>query len=206
LKFILFAEGWTERRAVGPFLTRWLDARLATPVGVKVVRFDGWSEFDKEVPRRAHLYLEGRERDEIIAVVGLLDLAGPTFYPADRRSAEERRLWAIQRLEQAVGHPRFRMFFAVHEVEAWLLSQPAVLPAELRRELPTRRPETINFQEPPSRLLDRLYRSRLGRPYKKVTDGSNLFRKLDPEQARNECPALADMLDTLLALARDAGP
>lgn len=89
-------------------------------------------------------------------------------------------------------------------MEAWLLSEPDILPREVSRELPRKEPEAVNFSEPPSKLLERLYRSRLNRHYKKVTDGARLFGKLDPSKAYVACPALAEVLDTMLYLARDA--
>ena len=41
MRFILFVEGYTEDKALPAFLKRWLDARLTSPVGIKVVRFEG---------------------------------------------------------------------------------------------------------------------------------------------------------------------
>jgi hypothetical protein len=42
MKFVLFVEGHTEKLAVPQLLKRWLDPRLAKPVGIKVSRFEGW--------------------------------------------------------------------------------------------------------------------------------------------------------------------
>ncbi len=208
MRFVLFTEGHTEHKVVGPFLKRWLDPRLTQPVGVQTVRFDGWGELVREAPKRAHFHLSGPKNEGIIAVVGLLDLYGPQksgFYPRGVNTATERRRCAIKHIESEVNHPRFRMFFAVHEVEAWLLSQPEILPAAIRKELPKPKPEEVNFNEPPAALLDRLYESRLKCRYKKVTDGTNLFGQLSPEEAYAACPALSEMLDALLMLAREAG-
>lgn len=64
---------------------------------------------------------------------------------------------------------------AVHETEAWLLSDPGIFPAEGRRAFPDRcrRPETVNFDE--------------------------------PEVAYERCPSLKALLDDMLALAQEAG-
>lgn len=106
-----------------------------------------------------------------------------------------------------MGDRRFRQHFAVHEVEAWLLADPAILPSDVRGALPGRasQPETINFQEPPSRLLGRLYQQRIGRPYRKVIDGAELFRALSPETAYARCPSLKALLDDMLELTLRAG-
>jgi hypothetical protein len=94
MKFVLFVEGHTEKKSLPQFLKRWLDPRLTKPVGIKIVRFDGWSDFVKSAPTKALLYLNGPDRDDIAAVIGLLDLYGPTFYPENKQTANERYDWA----------------------------------------------------------------------------------------------------------------
>ncbi|WP_104984498.1 DUF4276 family protein [Sorangium cellulosum] len=77
------------------------------------------------------------------------------------------------------------------------------LAAEVRAALPGKcaHPETVNFDTPPAKLLERLYRDKLKRGYKKVIDGTNLFRALDPDVAYGKCPYLKLLLDDMLALA-----
>ncbi len=101
---------------------------------------------------------------------------------------------------------RFRQYFAVHETEAWLLADRTILPERVGSALPGRaaQPETVNFDEPPSMLLDRLFREKLQTAYKKVVDGSNLFRALSPDLAYTTCPYLKQLLDDMLKLAREA--
>jgi len=206
MRFVLLVEGYTERDAVGPFLKRWLDPRLGRPVGIKVVRFNGWRHLVDDIATRARLHLDGPGGVEVIAAIGLLDLYGPDFYPPDRSSAEERRLWAVEEIQSKVDHPRFRMFFAVHELEAWILSQPQNLPHAVREALPAKvnRPESVDFKEPPAKLLDRLYEAHTGRGYKRLTYGCNLLDRLDPEVAYRRCPCLAEMLNYMLEAARAA--
>ncbi len=201
MKLVLFVEGYTER-ALPAFFKRWLDPRLAQPVGIKVVRFEGWRNYVDEIARKVELNLSGRSGADVVGAIGLLDLYGPTFYPPHIVSVEERYAWAKQHLEAKVGAPRFRQHFAVHETEAWLLSDPGLLPKAVAAALPGRssRPETVNFNEPPARLLERLYREKLQRNYKKVTDGANLFEKLAPEVALARCPYLKVLVEEMEAL------
>ncbi|VFM94956.1 MAG: protein of unknown function (DUF4276) [Candidatus Kentron sp. G] len=203
MKFLLFCEGKTEAVALSAFLKRWLDERLPQPVGITPIRFEGWNELYDDVKKKAHLRL--RDGD-VIAVISLLDLYGPTFYPVGLEGVDGRYEWARKHMEGRVDHPRFRQFFAVHEVEAWLLSDPGLFPREIENGLPGRiqKPETVNFDEPPAKLLERLYREKKKQKYKKVTEGKALFRRLSPEIARNKCPRLAEMLDEMLSLARNA--
>lgn len=204
MKFVLFVEGHTEKLALPGFLKRWLDPRLDAPVGIRIVRFDGWQDYERDIAKKVALHLSGKPATDVIAGIGLLDLYGPTFYPASATHADARRAWAKKHLEARVGHPRFRQHFAVHELEAWLLATPTTLPGGVAQMLPRRcaHPETVNFDEPPAKLLDRLYRARLKRPYKKVVDGADLFRQLDPEAAAAKCPQLRALLDDMLSLAR----
>jgi len=58
----------------------------------------------------------------------------------------------------------------------------------------------VNFDNPPSKRLDSLY----PRGYKKTSNGANVLRELDPTAARDKCPHLKLMLDTMLDLAKSA--
>lgn len=206
MKFILFVEGYTENNSLPAFFKQWLDARLPRPVGIRPVRFEGWGDLRREVNRKAHHYFNSPEAADIIAVISLIDLYGPTFYPAHLTDADERYSWAKSDIENEVGHPKFRQFFSVHETEAWLLSQPELFPPEVRNGFPGKviQPETVNFTEPPAKLLERLYRDKLHRTYKKIVDGKGLFSRLDPQVAYDKCPKLKELLDEMLKLAQAA--
>lgn len=208
MKLLLFVEGHTERMALPGFFKRWLDPQLPQPIGIKIVRFEGWRDYYDEIRKKVHLNLSGKVGADVIGAIGLLDLYGPTFYPKTVSAAAERYAWAKAHIEGMVAHPRFRQHFAVHETEAWLLSDPLLLPKDVRAALPGRcaQPETVNFDEPPAKLLERLHRDKLGRSYKKVTDGANLFARLDPAVAFGKCPYLKGVLDDMLSLARAAEP
>ena len=47
----------------------------------------------KDSPTKANLYLS---QDDVIAVVALLDLYGPTIYPNDKNTAAKKYTWAKQ--------------------------------------------------------------------------------------------------------------
>ena len=141
----------------------------------------------QELANKAQDYLDGPDASEIIAVVGLLDLYGLDIYPRDLTTAKERHDWAVKHFQDQVNRDKFRMFFAVHELEAWILGQPEVLPRAVHEALPDRslaNPEKVNFDEPPAKLLNRVYLSQTRRGYKKTTYGQQLFRKLNPQPLR----------------------
>jgi len=203
MKFILFVEGYTEEKILPQFIKKWLDPKLSKPVGIKTVRFEGWPELLKDAPQKARMYLNGPDKDNIIAVLFLLDLYGPTIYPDHITHIKKRYDWAKQYIEQKVNLSKFYQFFAVHEVEAWLLSQPEIFPAKIQSAFPKKiqKPENVNFNEPPSKMLERIYSQKIHRSYKKVLNGKQLFDKLDPKIAYQKCPKLKEFLDKLFNLA-----
>ena len=207
MRFILFVEGHTEQKTVPAFLKRWLDPRLSQPVGVKPVRFEGWPEYMDDVAGKARKYLTSSTTEDVLGVVGLLDLYGPTFYPDDTSTANDRVEWASTHIERLVGHQRFRQFFAVHEIEAWLLSQPDIFQNDVQKLFPrtTKTPESVNWDNPPSHMLDHLFKRATRRKYKKIVHGCNLFAKLDPDVAYAKCPNLKRLLDAMLEIAKQAG-
>ena len=207
MRFILLVEGQTEKDSAAAFLKRWLDPQLSQPVGIQVVPFNGYSELARKMATKAKMYLEGPKQSEVIAVLGLLDLYGPNFYPDHKTTAKERYDWGVEHFEKEVGLDRFRMFFAVHEFEAWLLSQPDIFPRDIKLGMPTKiaQPETVNFNEPPARLLDRIYKQHTKRSYKKTVYGKQLFAKLDPTIAVPKCPYLKALLEAMLSMAKNAG-
>jgi hypothetical protein len=202
MKFVVFCEGYTERAIMADLLSRWLNPKLTQRVGFKRVRFDGWPQLVEDTPIKAAMHL--RDPD-ILGVVSLLDLYGPTFYPSRLTSASERRKWGIEYMQERVNDVRYRHHFAVHEVEAWVLSQPDILPTAVKNCLPGRvaQPETINFNEPPAKLLNRLYREALHKDYKKVVEGTKLFGKLNPDLVYQKCPSFKALADDLLFLCPD---
>jgi hypothetical protein len=206
MKFILFVEGHTEKKALPDFLKRWLDVRLPQKVGIKVVRFEGWRDYNDEIAKKVELNLGGKAGADAIAGIGLLDLYGPTFYPPNKTAAAERYEWGKNMFEEKVGHTKFRQHFSVHETEAWLLADPDILPSAVAKALPgkSRQPESVNFNEPPAKLLERLYKEKLDKPYKKLIDGANLFAKLSPDVAQAKCPYLGRLLQDMLTLAQQA--
>jgi hypothetical protein len=214
MRFILIVEGYTEHTAVPEFLRRWLHSRDSLPkrVGIDVINLKGGGKelFDRIVSK-AEYYLKGPGQDpKVIAVLGMLDLYNPSFdelwQPMRLGTVDERYEWAVKHISNRVNHEQFRMFFAVHEVEAWLLSQSGNLRVKLSNPdlEKCKRPEEINFITPPSKWLNQRYNRELKKNYKKVVDGNQLFSKLEPDLAYDKCPYLRKMLDEMERLAMEA--
>jgi hypothetical protein len=213
MKFLVFVEGETEKRVVPELLRRWLGAQdLNQNVGVHPVAFRGNADYVREAPKKASVRLDGRDGKEIIAILGLLDaLRLPEGY-GQGHSVSEQCNFAKSRIEgqveKEVGTGRFHQFFAVHEIEAWLLSSPSVFPKAVAERLGSQRlqnnPESVNSDKPPAERISDAYRAALRRGYKKTTDGPELFKKLDPATVSAKCPHLDALFVKMLELARKA--
>lgn len=205
MKFILFVEGETEKKVLPSFLKRWLDRRLSSPVGIKAVKFKGWSELVENVEKRARLYLEGPNNSEIIAIISLLDLYGPSIYPKEALKAKDRFQWGKEYLEKKVSSSKFYHFFAVHEIEAWLFSDASIFSPQIGKLLPKKNPERINFDKPPKLVLNRIYEKAERKNYKEVTYGNELFARLDPEIVYEKCESFRLLVDKMLSTAKEIG-
>ena len=207
MRFILLVEGDAEKLSIAGFLKRWLDPQLKEPAGIKVVNFHGNAQLVRKIVAKAQDYLDAPDAGEIIGVVGLLDLYGLDIYPPNVTTAQQRYDWGVGHFQELVIREKFRMFFAVYEFEAWILGQPDVLPRAVRESLPPKvaRPEKVDFDEPPAKLLNRVYLSCTRKSYKKTTYGKQLFDRLDPNIVVEKCPYLNAMLGEMLIMAKAAG-
>ena len=204
----LFVEGDTERgearrRTLSAFFHRWLDPQLppASKVGITPVKFQGVSNYLDDLPQKVALYLDDGRAN---FVFGLIDLYGIPVsridlskYSTIQEKVEAGRAY-IRALVPQAYRERFRQHFAVHEIEAWLLAYPEQWPAEVRSQITKRPPEQVNFNEPPAKFLKRI----LGGRYKKTTTAMNVFPRVDPQGAINQCPHLKHLVEDLLAVAR----
>ena len=202
MKIVLLIEGWTEKE-LPSFLKRWLDPQLPQPIGIQSVRSEGANHFLENVAIKTSLHLSN---SDTVAVFGLLDLYGlilnyPRHAERDQKIAFARK-HIVSRVAPA-DRPRFRQHFAVHETEAWFLSDPRLFPT-ITLPASCAYPEDVDFGEPPAKLLDRLFSQGKGRSYKKTTMARNLIPKLDPTLVYQKCPNFKRMMDEMLDFARQA--
>lgn len=198
MKLGLYVEGSTEK-AVPAFIKRWLDPRLPQPISVPPVPFKRVQDYLDHFADRVKLALADRKID---GAIGLIDFYGSGL-PYRGDTIMEQYKWARRHLESRVDDARFIQHFAVHETEAWLLSDPSIFPAAIIDFLPkTQQPETINSLNSPASVLRDLYFRKLRKKYKKPVEGASLFSKLDPDVAYARCPHLKLLLDDILAFAK----
>ena len=204
MKFVMLVEGATERGSLPAFFKRWLDPQLKQKVRIKIVNMKGNQRFLSEFKAHVDQNLTQESDAELIAVVGLLDLYRLDIIPTSCKTVEEQYTWGKNRLESQINDERFKMFFAVQEIEAWLFSDLQIFPEAVRKSLRpgADRPEEIAV---PSKLLGNTYRARLNKDYHKVIYGAGLFNRLDPQRAIEKCPYFKQMLDWMLNAAQQKG-
>ena len=140
MRFEIISEGKTEKDSVATFLKSWLDPKLTSPIGIKVTDEKGFARALRKIATKAKAKLEAPGNEEIIGVIGLIDLYGPE-YPTHLTTVEQRYRESKESVEREVNDPRFRMHFAVHEVEAWLLCDKRIFPRAVQDIWPaSRRP------------------------------------------------------------------
>ena len=208
MKFIIIVEGRTEKLAIQDFLKRWLDNKLVERVGVKQRPLSG-GKVEQQLTKQALAHLEKDDENEILGVIGLLDLYGmSTDFDFEGKTKGPDKLFKERKktIEKQVNHDHFKMFFAVHEFEAWLLSDPGIFQQDFRGEINkySAKPENVNFDNHPSKLLQDIYRRKSKRHYMKTIDGHDLFGRLDPQLVYDKCPYFKMMLDEMVKLALGA--
>jgi hypothetical protein len=209
MHFRILVEGDTEQLSLGSFFKKWLDSQLSQPIGICITKFKGCDHYLKDVKATANTLITVEE--DLIAVIGLLDLYGlpETIYNPNKKilkaSAQDRANFCKVKIEKQVNETKFHQFFALHEIEAWLLSDPSnpALPNQVKVAISKiKNPEEVNFDNPPAKFLNQLYDKAFGKGYKKKTDGSKLFADLNPDEVYIKCPNFKVTLDKMLELAK----
>lgn len=94
-----------------------------------------------------------------------------------------------------------RCHVVVHEVEAWVLADEQVVAQRLKiRNLsPWEQPENVNDMNPPSQVLQDLFRTRspLKKRYDKYKDGVDLLSKVDWQKVYAKCQPFKQLVDDL---------
>ncbi|HEX4129039.1 MAG TPA: hypothetical protein VHZ24_03275 [Pirellulales bacterium] len=124
----LFVEGATERGddsrpTLATFIHKWLDPQLAAgeKVGIKIVRFQGVSNYLDDVAQKAMLYLDERRANFVIGLVDLYGIPANRVELSKHPTVKEKLATARSYIRNLIPHQyrdRFRQHFAVHEVES----------------------------------------------------------------------------------------
>ena len=210
MRVLLFVEGEMEQKGLPPCLSTYYQRSLGLRLRFQPICFRGSANYVGELAKKVRMHLEAKASGDILAAFGIVDLYGlPLHLPGwQNKGIADKVSLARKHFETQVGHPKFRQFFAVHETEAWLLADSARLPDPVRKALPGRctRPEEVNHDMPPAKLLDKLYRDKASRGYQKSIDGVNMLRDLSPDTVSGKCPYFREMLTELTTLVTAGVP
>jgi len=197
-RIAIIVEGATEK-AFGHCLRQFLAERVGpTQPKLTFIAKDGRIPKGSLLKRDVERLL--RDYDHVIA---LTDVYTGTN-PRDFENAED----AKAKMRQWVGkNPRFHPHAAQYEFEAWLLPYWTRVRrlSGTNRQVPSRTPETVNHNKPPSPFLQDAFHTGKRRSYRKTLDGTAILQGQDLAVAAAACPELKALLNAILALS-DAPP
>jgi hypothetical protein len=201
-RIVILCEGDTEEIAVRYFIGRQWETDGLRAVGLHTINLAGKLE-------DVFAYVPRYRRDpRVTAVFTLIDLYGmnrvqyEVYAELDEKVAQA-RAW----LQDNWGETYKDFFFphlSVHEVEAWLLAEGDCLARRLKDPgtRPNQHAETLNFLDPPSKRVDRLFRDRRGDGYHKINDGTPLFKCLQFQPIYETCRHFREFYDDLTRVGR----
>ena len=199
----MLCEGRTEELAVEHFIARQWKADGFGAVGLGHRNLKG--NFNKVGPFGRN----SLDRRDVLAVFTLVDLykMNRVIQPSDDEldaKVDRVRSWLRT---QVRGHRRAQDFFthvSVHEVEAWILAEGEALSRRLQD--PSIRPdpqaELKDFQKPPKKRMDELFRRKKKIRYRETLDGQPLFVKMEFQPVYDSCPYFRKFYDDLKAAVR----
>lgn len=201
-EIVILCEGSTEEYAIRYFVRRQWEVDGFTPMGLHTIDLRGKVE---NVAKYARLY--ARE-EQVTAVFTLIDLYGTKQIKYDPRDdlaqkVTRAKTWLQQGISPDISS-KFYPHFSVHEVEAWLLADGRCLANRLKNETiqPDPQAETRNFENPPSRRLQTLFKQHKPTGYSKIQDGIPLFQHVTFETVYASCVYFRTFYDDLKQVAQ----
>jgi hypothetical protein len=206
-KIVVLCEGRTEELAIEHFIARQWNADGFGSVGLGHRNLKG--SFNKVGPFACN----SLDRRDVLAVFTLVDLykMNRVIQPSDDEldvKVDRVQSWLRTQVQ---GHRRAHNFFphvSVHEVEAWVLAEGEALSQRLQD--PSIRPdpqaELKDFQKPPKKRIDELFRRTNKTRYRESLDGQPLFSKMSFQPVYDSCQCFRKFYDDLKAAARPSFP
>ena len=216
MKVWVFVEGPSDRLALMSLWDAWLRNMSDRGWGIHVLPLDNKSQYLRKIGHRA---AEKLAQDPQDLVVGL-----PDFYPIQPyrgTTYEHADLPTLQTLQKTLVQDALRSVFRVattttamsrfhasamkHDLEVLLLAAKEALRTRLKTKdrLGNWRnpPEDQNHDHPPKRIVEELFRAKLGRAYLDTTDFAAVMRNAElrdllfDERGHVQCPAFKAVVD-----------
>jgi hypothetical protein len=197
----VLCEGDTEEWAARKLLRRHLSADGFAHVGLKPInlraKIDDILIFTEQLATDPH----------ICAVLTLVDLYGMNRAQLSPGSNLDSKVAAARRwLATQCSRARQGFFYGhvvVHEIEAWILAEGKALGTRLKHPQIASDPdaETKDFDNPPKRRLNEMFRRHLQRHYEENRDAPALFEVMDPRAVYTSCRYYRIIYDDLVQIA-----
>jgi hypothetical protein len=199
-RIVILCEGDTEINAIRYFIAPHWQKDGFKEIGLHTINLNGkLGDIAKLTPRYA-------QENKVVAVFTLVDLYGTNQVQHSRDDELAQKIVNVQNWLQkgllAKIRKKFHPHVSVHEIEAWLLAEGNCLAKRLNDKTiqPDPQAETRNFENPPSRRLQALFKSR-SKNYLKIQDGTALFQDADFETVYTSCPYFKAFYDDLKVVA-----
>ncbi len=217
MKVWIFVEGSSDVKALSALWDGWKQNLSTKGWGIQVIPLDSKSKYFRKIGSRATEKLANDAQD---LVVGLPDLYPNRDYAnTDYRHNNLQELQGVQRrlvkqhLQQQMGRranvdghiARFYASALKHDLEVLLLAATSQLQFRLNmsnRPSGWRRPpEDQNQNMPPKKIVERIFRTHLKRPYREIADSHAILSKADlreavfDEHGTVQCPIFRAMSD-----------
>ncbi len=193
----IIVEGETERIFVDNFLKPYLGELLAgrkpelkpRPQGGRIPKGDDLKKLVRQL-------LSGRGHNPADYVIALTDVYTGSKDFIDATDAKK------QMREWVGNESRFFPHAAQYEFEAWLLPYWSTIQKLTKQNTaaPSRNPETVNHNKPPSHHIEEIFKKSSSGRYSKTRDVLRILRGNDLSVAVEQCPELKAFVNTIISL------
>lgn len=212
----VFVEGKSDAGALSVLWADWKQKLGNTGWRLRIVPLANKSKYLANIGIRAADKLVSNVNDLVVGLPDLYpnqDFVNTKFRHSNLHELQNLQIQLVKlEVEQMVvtvevGTCMERFFASAlkHDLEMLLLA----VPGQLRNRLKTsassidwpRRPEDQNQNKPPKKIVEKLFRTRLKRSYREITDSQAILSKatlsevLFDEKQNVKCPAFRAMLD-----------
>ena len=216
MKVWVYVEGKSDSKALSALWRNWAEVLRESGWGIRTIPLDNKSRFFSKIGSRAVEKLMNNEDD---LVVGLPDLHPNQIY--ENTEYQHRNLQELINLQRRLVERslqsrtrtvdiqsclnRFYPCALKYDLEVLLLTVPNQLKSLLRMRtrpqgwrLP---PENQNHQNPPKKIIERLFRTHLNRRYRETTDCYSILNRVDLSDVLfdvrgvEQCPCFKAMVD-----------
>ncbi len=216
MKIWVFVEGPSDRLALMALWDGWLRSLGAKGWGIQVLPLDGKSQYLRKIGHRAAEKLAQDSQDLVVGLPDLYPIApyrGTQYEHADlpalqtiQKSLVQDALCTVfgfKGTDAAMG--RFHASAMKYDLEVLLLAAKE----SLRTRLKTKEalgnwrtpPEDQNHDKPPKRIVEELFRTKLGHAYRDTVDFAAVMRKAElrdvlfDERGYVQCPTFKAVVD-----------